>query len=188
LIRSSFGIGARVRATLALVLCIVLCAAPLCAQTFKYDAAGRLSQVTYADGTTVSYSFDASGDPVTATVTAQPPGGGSGGGGGGGGGCFIATAAYGSPLDPHVQSLRDFREAWLRPHALGRGAIAMYERWSPPLADVIARHPAARGLTRGLLAPIVYGVAYPTTTLLIAAFVSALYLRRRRASIRLPRT
>lgn len=158
-------------------------AAPAAAQTFKYDAASRLTQVTYADGTTISYEFDAAGDPVEVNVTDQPPSSG-GSGGGGGGGCFIATAAYGSALDPHVQALRDFREAALRPHGLGRAAIALYERWSPPAADFIRGHAALRALTRGLLAPVVYAVVYPKLALLTALLTFGLWRahRRRRAA------
>ena len=37
----------------------------------------------------------------------------AGGGGGGIEGCFLATAAYGSYLDPHVEALRYFRDHYL---------------------------------------------------------------------------
>lgn len=157
-----------------------LCATPAGAQTFKYDAASRLTQVTYADGTTIVYEFDASGDPVGADVEPEPPSDGDSDGGGGGGGCFIATAAYGSALDPHVQVLRDFREAHLRPYALGRAAIALYERWSPPAADFLREHAVLRALTRGVLAPIVYSIAYPNVALLALVAAVGLWFRRRR--------
>ena len=55
-------------------------------------------------------------------------------------GCFIATAAYGSSLDPHVAVLRAFRDTYLLTNRAGRSFVDFYYRYSPPLAHLIARH------------------------------------------------
>ncbi len=88
----------------------------------------------------------------------------SGGGGGGGGGCFIATAAYGSYLDPRVVVLRVFRDKRLAGNAAGRKVIALYYAWSPPAARFIARHETARVATRCLLTSVVLFAEYPISS------------------------
>jgi YD repeat-containing protein len=163
-----------------LAACVVLALAsarPVAAQSFTYDAAGRLTQVTYDGGTTIAYTYDASGNLASQSTTPQPP---STGGGGGGGGCFIATAAYGSPLDEHVRSLREFRERHLRTNAPGRAFIRLYERASPPLAAFIAEREWARALARLGLAPAVVGGEHPAAAVTLAtALLLAAWLTRR---------
>ncbi len=75
--------------------------------------------------------------------------------GGGGGGCFIATAAYGSALEPRVALLKAFRDQYLMTTRPGRVFVAWYYHTSPPLADRIRQAPVWRGLVRGILWPLV---------------------------------
>ena len=45
-------------------------------------------------------------------------------------GCFIATAAYGSLMEPHVMILRDFRDRILLTNSLGKGFVKAYYTYS----------------------------------------------------------
>ena len=69
--------------------------------------------------------------------------------------CFIATASFGTFLHPSVNVLRDFRDAFLVNHGLGKRLVDLYYTLSPPLADVIAANPVLRGTVRMLLLPCV---------------------------------
>jgi uncharacterized repeat protein (TIGR02543 family) len=73
--------------------------------------------------------------------------------------CFIATAAYGSPLHPHVQVLRDFRDRYLMPHKLGRKLVSCYYKYSPHVAKTIAKHRILKVVVRYYLLPFV-GFSY----------------------------
>ncbi len=87
-------------------------------------------------------------------TTANPPVSSSGSSGGGGG-CFIATAAFGSALEPQVVTLRTLRDVYLLPSISGRALVELYYRLSPLVADAIAGDEACRGHVRALLTPVV---------------------------------
>ncbi|MBX3041362.1 MAG: hypothetical protein KF789_11705 [Bdellovibrionaceae bacterium] len=69
--------------------------------------------------------------------------------------CFIATAAWGSPLDPHVKTLRSFRDRFLKVTPWGAAFVEAYYSWSPPLAKWISEHEVARTVVRGALWPLI---------------------------------
>jgi hypothetical protein len=75
--------------------------------------------------------------------------------GGGGGGCFIATAAYGSPLAAEVGVLRGFRDGWLLRWAPGRAFVGLYYDKGPAAARYLEGRDNARWLVRGVLLPLV---------------------------------
>ncbi len=130
-------------------------------------------------------------DPGLCTPVSQVDGDG---GGGGGGGCFIATAAFGSPLAQDVQILQRFRDRYLLTNAPGRLFAATYYRLSPPLARSLAAHDALRAAARGPLRPVVWwarvSLASPTLGFvvawgaLVAVFVVAWGMFRLRSLLR----
>jgi len=91
----------------------------------------------------------------TTSVQVSNPNSSGGGGGGGGGGCFIATAAYGSPLEPHVKLLREFRDNFLLTNIPGETFVRLYYAHSPPIADFIAGSKLLRKMVRWSLLPLV---------------------------------
>ena len=71
--------------------------------------------------------------------------------------CFIATAAYGTPLHEDIEVLRDFRDEYLMTNPLGRGFVRVYYETSPPIAEVISEHEWLRTAVReGMVKPLVY--------------------------------
>lgn len=69
--------------------------------------------------------------------------------------CFIATAAYGSPMEPDVMVLRNFRDEILLKNDVGKKFVDAYYKVSPPIADFIREHDSLRAVVRVGLAPII---------------------------------
>ncbi|MRJ06930.1 MAG: hypothetical protein C6I01_05365 [Epsilonproteobacteria bacterium] len=88
-------------------------------------------------------------------------------GGGGDGRCFIATAAYGSYLEPHVMTLRNFRDRFLLTNPLGREFVKLYYRYSPPIAQYIRDKEGLKIVVRALLTPLVLFIEHPLSGLLL---------------------
>ena len=62
--------------------------------------------------------------------------------------CFIATAVFGTPLHPAIDTLRNMRDDWMLPNPLGRLMVHTYYDVSPPIARLARRNPMVRTILR----------------------------------------
>jgi hypothetical protein len=69
-------------------------------------------------------------------------------------GCFVATAAYGSELEPQVEALRHARDRLRAGSPLFAAATDLYYRSGPAAADVVGRSDVARALARRVIGPL----------------------------------
>jgi glucose/arabinose dehydrogenase len=131
--------------------------------SFGEDEAGEI-YVVGLEGTVFRLAASSPPPGGGGPEPASPPPPSEGGSGSGGGSCFIATAAFGSPLAQDVQALRNFRDRYLATNVPGRVFIALYYRLSPPVADLISQHHALRAATRLILRPAIWGARFTETS------------------------
>jgi len=85
--------------------------------------------------------------------------------------CFIATAAFGSPLAGQVEILRQFRDKYLLTNTLGQKFVIWYYQNGPIAANFIQDKPLAKVLVQTALYPLI-GFSF----LLINGFIMPLVL------------
>jgi len=106
----------------------------------------------------------------------------------GGGGCFIATAAFGSPLAGQVQILRQFRDLYLMTNDFGRQFVSWYYRNGPEAANYIKDKPLLKAAVRVALYPLIgfslilMNGILPYLILIFAGFILVLRLRSKKLS------
>jgi hypothetical protein len=76
--------------------------------------------------------------------------------------CFVATAAYGSPMAAELAPLRRVRDRHLMSNAVGRAFVSAYYELGPHAAAWIAEDEDRRAAARALLCPIVDLAAWLT--------------------------
>jgi outer membrane protein assembly factor BamB len=112
-----------------------------------------------------------------------------------GAGCFIATAAYGTPMAEEIEILREFREEYLLANPVGQAFVALYYEVSPPMAEFINEHPGLKLVVRAGLLPAVAVSAVAVNTsqaekmavagfLALASVAVTIWLIRRRGRSR----
>jgi hypothetical protein len=71
-------------------------------------------------------------------------------------GCFIATAAFGTPMAEEIEALRAFRDRILLAHEAGEAFVRLYYRAGPPVAEFIQDKECAKAIVRAGLRPLVW--------------------------------
>lgn len=115
----------------------------------------------------------------------------AGGGKDPGGFCFIATAAYGTPMEVELGTLRAFRDQVLMQSDAGRWMVSEYYEKGRFLAAYIADKPVLRALVRVMLVPLVWLaqvvlIAGPLATFGLGLLALYAYRRLRRRALSHP--
>lgn len=99
--------------------------------------------------------------------------------------CFIATAAYDTPMADDLNTLRVARDEYLLTNPFGTAFVDFYYRLSPPLADYVARSPLIAAITRVCLVPLIVLAGFllhfgtGAVVSILAVVVAYLAIRRR---------
>ena len=100
-------------------------------------------QVVYRDD---RGALSAASAPTLFTASKPAPGGRD---------CFIATAAFGSPMAGQVEILRQFRDRYLLTNKPGQNFVAWYYRNGPAAANYIKGKPLTKAAIRLALYPLI---------------------------------
>lgn len=107
--------------------------------------------------------------------------------------CFIATAAYGTPMVEEVEILREFRDKYLLTNPAGQAFVDFYYGISPPIAEFITEHPSLKPIVIAGLMPVVAMSAIAVSTvpagkmaiaglLVLVSVMLAIFVIRRRGN------
>ena len=126
------------------------CTVPdLAVGTTYYIAATAYDSYGYESDYSNELDYAVTGDAAVNLAN----GSASGGGGGGGGGCFIATAAFGSYIEPHVMVLRSFRDSFLLTNRLGKAFVSCTMRPRPLMPTLYGKRPRQDGRAHRPVSP-----------------------------------
>lgn len=109
-------------------------------------------------------------------------------------GCFIATAAYDTPMAEEIEILREFRDKYLLTNPVGDGLVTFYYKVSPPIAEFITGHPSLKPIVRaGLLPAVAMSTIAVNTTpaekiamaglVILVSVAVAIWVTRRRGKV-----
>ncbi|MDD5434016.1 MAG: DUF6055 domain-containing protein [Nitrospira sp.] len=90
--------------------------------------------------------------------------------------CFIATAAFGSPLHPYVKILREFRDRYLLSNYPGRIFVSAYYYYSPSIAKTIEKYTILKAIVRITLIPAIMFSSFMVKTTLTWKIVIGILL------------
>jgi hypothetical protein len=107
-----------------------------------------------------------------------------GDGGDDGGTCFIATAAYGTPMAGQIDTLRAVRDEFMFSNPVGTAFVDLYYSVSPAIADVVAQNPVLAAIVRVVLTPVILlgkvVLAMPNVSLMLTFGLVTLAVYRRK--------